>query len=108
MLWLVATSAKIPSAPALASSIRMLSKGRNDRSTTDSELGLEFFYLNQYLVLFGHIPIMLEFFWSTFNPNKTKVSTLLLEIPGPEARRKDILPDVTIHPPLVFEWPLIF
>jgi len=46
--------------------------------------GLGVFYLNRYLVLFGHIPIMLEFFWSTSNPNKIEVS-----IPGPEARWRD-------------------
>jgi hypothetical protein len=46
--------------------------------------GLGFFYLNRYLVLFGHIPIMLEFFWSTSNPKKTEVS-----ISGREARWKD-------------------
>ena len=36
---------------------------------------LAFFYLNRYLVLFGHVPIMLEYFWS--NPNKTEVSISL-------------------------------
>jgi len=46
--------------------------------------GLVFFYLNRYLVLFGHIPIMLGSFWSTSNPNKNEVS-----MPGPEARGKD-------------------
>jgi hypothetical protein len=36
--------------------------------------GLGFFYLNRYSTLFGHVPIMLEFFWSTSNPNKDEVS----------------------------------
>ena len=43
--------------------------------------GLWFFYLNRYLVLFGYIPIMIEFFWSTSNPKKTGVSILLLKSP---------------------------
>lgn len=34
------------------------------------------FYLNRYLVLLGHIPIMLEFFWKTSAGNKMQVSTL--------------------------------
>lgn len=38
---------------------------------------LGFFYLNRYLTLFGHVPIMIEFFWSTSNPNKTEVSISL-------------------------------
>ena len=33
------------------------------------------FYLNRYLVLLGHIPIMLEFFWKTSAGNKMQVST---------------------------------
>ena len=37
---------------------------------------LAFFYLNRYLVLLGHAPIMLEYFWSTSNPNKIEVSIL--------------------------------
>jgi len=41
--------------------------------------GLGFFYLNRYLTLFAHVPIMLEFFWSTSNPNKTEVSIPLLQ-----------------------------
>ena len=44
--------------------------------------GLGFFYLNRYLTLFGHVPIMLQFFWSTSNPNKTEVS-----IPLPQSRK---------------------
>jgi len=44
--------------------------------------GLGFFYLNRYLVLFGHIPIMMEFFWPTSNPNKTEVSILVLRQGG--------------------------
>jgi len=36
-----------------------------------------FFYLNRYVTLFGHVPIMLEYFWSTPNPNKAEVSILL-------------------------------
>ena len=43
--------------------------------------GLGFFYLNRYLTLFGHIPVMLEFFWSTSNPNKIKVSISLPKAP---------------------------
>jgi len=35
-----------------------------------------FFYLNRYLTLFGHVPIMMEYFWSTPNPNKVEVSIL--------------------------------
>ena len=38
---------------------------------------LVFFYLNRYLVLFGHAPIMLAYFWTTSNPNKTEVSISL-------------------------------
>ncbi|KAF8198553.1 hypothetical protein BJ912DRAFT_1039409 [Pholiota molesta] len=30
------------------------------------------FYMNRYLVLFGHIPVMIEFFWATSNPAKIK------------------------------------
>ena len=49
---------------------------------------LAFFYLNRYLMLLGYIPLMLEFFWSTSNPNKTEVSVLLLKSPGRDARRE--------------------
>lgn len=31
------------------------------------------FYANRYLVLFGHIPVMIEYFWSTSNPEKITV-----------------------------------
>ncbi|KIM38066.1 hypothetical protein M413DRAFT_30470 [Hebeloma cylindrosporum] len=34
--------------------------------------GLGFFYMNRYLVVFGHVPIMLEFFWSTSYHNKSE------------------------------------
>jgi hypothetical protein len=44
--------------------------------------GLGFFYLNRYLALFGYIPIMMMFFWTTSNLNKTEVSILLLKIPS--------------------------
>ena len=47
---------------------------------------LGFFYLNRYLTLLGYVPIMLGYFWSTSNPNKTEVCVLLLKSPGPEAR----------------------
>jgi hypothetical protein len=42
--------------------------------------GLGFFYLNRYLVLFSHIPLMMEYFWTTSNSNKTEVSIMLLKI----------------------------
>uniref|UniRef100_A0A8H7XPW1 DUF6533 domain-containing protein n=1 Tax=Psilocybe cubensis TaxID=181762 RepID=A0A8H7XPW1_PSICU len=32
-----------------------------------------FFYLNRYAVLLGHIPVMIEYFWSTSNPRKIQV-----------------------------------
>jgi len=35
--------------------------------------GTGFFYLNRYLTLFGHVPIMMEVFWSTSNPNKVEI-----------------------------------
>ena len=44
--------------------------------------GLGLFYLNRYLTLFGYVPVMLQFFWSTSNPNKTEVSILLLSSGG--------------------------
>ena len=62
--------------------------------------GLGFFYLNRYLVLFSHIPIMMEYFWTTSNSNKTEVSTLLLKIPGLRRVGKLLmrsLSDVSIH-----------
>ena len=61
---------------------------------------LGFFYLNRYLTLLGYIPIMLEYFWSTSNPNKTKVGILLLESPDLEPRWEG----TDAHPPqmLVF------
>ena len=49
---------------------------------------LGFFYLNRYLTLLGYIPIILQSFWSTSNPNKTEVSILLLKSPCPEGRWK--------------------
>ena len=49
--------------------------------------GLGFFYLNRYLALFGFTPIMLKFFWTTSNSNKTEVSILLLKIPTGELER---------------------
>lgn len=33
------------------------------------------FYLNRYVVLVGHIPIMVEFFWKTAASSKMQVST---------------------------------
>lgn len=35
-------------------------------------LGL--FYLNRYLVLFGHVPIMYEYFWESSDQSKAEVS----------------------------------
>jgi len=32
-----------------------------------------FFYLNRYLTLFGHVPVMLEYFWTTSEPNKYEI-----------------------------------
>lgn len=32
------------------------------------------FYANRYLALFGHIPVMIEYFWSSTNPSKPQVS----------------------------------
>ena len=43
--------------------------------------GLGFFYLNRYLVLFGHIPVMMEYFWTTSNSNKTEVSIICSKSP---------------------------
>ena len=68
--------------------------------------GLCFFYLNRYLVLFGYIPIMMEFFWTTSNSNKTEVSILLLKIPSLRRGGKILmrsLSDVRIHPSLAVE-----
>ena len=45
---------------------------------------LTFFYLNRYLVLFSHGPVMMQYFWSTSNPNKTEVSISLLVPKGPD------------------------
>ena len=39
--------------------------------------GLGLFYLNRYLTLFGSVPVMLQVFWSTSNPNKIEVSSML-------------------------------
>ena len=49
---------------------------------------LGFFYLNRYLTLLGYIPVILQRFWSTSNPNKIEVSILLLKNSGPKARWK--------------------
>lgn len=38
-----------------------------------------FFYLNRYLVLFSHGPVMLEFFWRTSDPNKLPICHALRE-----------------------------
>jgi len=67
---------------------------------------LGFFYLNRYLALFGHIPMMMEFFWTTSNPNKTEVSILLLKITSLKPGGKILmcsLSDVSIHPFLALE-----
>ena len=40
-----------------------------------------FFYLNRYLVLFSHVPVMLEFFWGTSNPNKLPVRSSTCHFP---------------------------
>jgi len=40
--------------------------------------GLGLFYLNRYFALFGHVPVVLQYFWSTSNPNKTKVNIYIL------------------------------
>ena len=40
------------------------------------------FFLNRYVALFGHIPIVLEFFWTTSEINlKGKVSHLVFRFP---------------------------
>ena len=68
--------------------------------------GLGFFYLNRYLAFFGYIPIMMKFFWTTSNSNKTEVSTLLLKISGLRRVGKLLmrsLSDVSVHLPLVLE-----
>jgi len=68
--------------------------------------GLGFFYLNRYLVLSTHIPMMLGFFWSTSNPNKTEVSIPLLKslvLIGGGKVLMHILPDVSIYPSLALE-----
>lgn len=33
-----------------------------------------FFYLNRYFTLFAHIPVVMEYFWTTNAPNKPQVS----------------------------------
>lgn len=38
-----------------------------------------FFYLNRYFILVSHGPVMLEFFWSTSNPNKLPICHALRE-----------------------------
>ena len=43
---------------------------------------LALFYLNRYLALFGHVPVMIKYFWSTSDPHKLEVSFSRLE--GPE------------------------
>ena len=63
---------------------------------------LGFFYLNRYLALLGHVPIMLEFFWSTSNPNKTEVSILSPSRRGGKTLMCN-LPDVSIHPSLAVQ-----
>jgi len=68
--------------------------------------GLGFFYLNRYLVLFGHIPIMVEFFWTSSNSKTTEVSILLLNIPSPRPGGNILMrspSDVSIHPSLAVE-----
>jgi len=68
--------------------------------------GLGFFYLNRYLALFGHIPIMMEYFWTTSNSNTVEVSILLHKIPKLRRGGKLLmcsLSDVSIHPSLALE-----
>ena len=65
--------------------------------------GLGFFYLNRYLVLFGHVPIMLEFFWTSSNRNKIEVSITLQIQMRIEKTLKRSLPDVSIHSCLALE-----
>ena len=48
---------------------------------------LAFFYLNRYLVLFSHAPVMMLYFWSTSNTNKTEVSNLLPKGPDDSGAR---------------------
>ena len=59
--------------------------------------GLGFFYLNRYLVLFGHVPIMLEFFWLSSYQNKTKVTIMLEVLVRAEKTLTRSLSDVSIH-----------
>ena len=44
---------------------------------------LTLFYLNRYLVLFGHVPIMLRYFWPTSDPSNIEVSFSLPKGHGP-------------------------
>jgi hypothetical protein len=34
-----------------------------------------FFYLNRYITLFGHLPVVVEYFWYSTANNKAKVSS---------------------------------
>jgi len=65
---------------------------------------LALFYLNRYLVLFGHVPVMMELFWSTSDPHKLEVSFSRPKAPVlMGVRWKMILTpnllDVSIYPP---------
>ena len=62
---------------------------------------LALFYLNRYLVLFGHVPIVVQYFWSTSDPNKLEVSFSQPKIPGDGGTiLMPNLPDVSIYPSL--------
>jgi len=68
---------------------------------------LAFFYLNRYLVLFSHAPVMMQYFWSTSNPNKTEGSISLLPKGPNDGEVETILTrnlsDVRIYPSLALK-----
>jgi len=66
---------------------------------------LALFYLNRYLALFGHVPIVVQYFWSTSDPNKLEVS--FSQPKNPQCWCEVILmpnlPDVSIYPSLALK-----
>ena len=49
--------------------------------TSGLNWGAGLFYLNRYVGLLGHIPVIFEYFWSTSNPRKYDVSESIMVCP---------------------------
>ncbi|KAF9525425.1 hypothetical protein CPB83DRAFT_818587 [Crepidotus variabilis] len=54
-------------------------------------LAVVLFYVNRYVNIFGHIPVMLEFFWALSGPHKIEVTLLTIRVYALYERSRRVL-----------------